>query len=78
MARVYEEFFQDVDEVTANLIIQLQLYDVDFFSFSSKGKAREDETSDKSLAFQLQKQELENISLFLSDKRMTQSIADAV
>lgn len=78
MARVYEEFFQDVDEVTANLIIQLQLYDVDFFSFSSKGKAREDETSDESLAFQLQKQELENISLFLSDKRMTQSIADAV
>jgi hypothetical protein len=78
MACVYEEFLQGVDEQTADLIIQLQLEDADFYSSSSKGKAREDEISDESLAIQLQKQELENMSLFLSDKRMTQSIADAV
>ena len=78
MACVYQEFPEGVDEQTAHLIIQLQLQDADFYSSSSKGKAREDEASNESIAFQLQKQELENVSLFLSDRRMTQSIADAV
>ncbi|KFY26711.1 hypothetical protein V493_03912 [Pseudogymnoascus sp. VKM F-4281 (FW-2241)] len=75
---VDQEFPQGVDEQTAYLIIQLQLQDADFYSSSSKGKAREDEISDESIAFQLQKQELEGLSIFLSDRRMTQSIADAV
>jgi hypothetical protein len=78
MACVYQEFPQGVDEQTAHLIIQLQLQDADLYSSSSKGKAREGEASDESISFQLQKQELENMSLFLSDRRMTQSIADAV
>ncbi len=75
---VNQDFPQGVDEQTAYLIIQLQLQDFDSYSSSSKGKAREDETSDESIAIQLQKQELENLSIFLSDRRMTQSIADAV
>ncbi|KFZ20941.1 hypothetical protein V502_02968 [Pseudogymnoascus sp. VKM F-4520 (FW-2644)] len=78
MACVNQEFPQGVDEQTAYLIIQLQLQDADYYSSSSKGKAREDEASDESIAFQLQKQELENVSIFLSDRRMTKSIADAV
>lgn len=78
MAFVDQEFPQGVDEQTAYLIIQLQLQDADSYSSSSKGKARGDETSDESFAFQLQMQELETLSIFLSDRRMTQSIADAV
>ncbi|OBT60780.1 hypothetical protein VE03_09972 [Pseudogymnoascus sp. 23342-1-I1] len=75
---VDQEFPQSVDKQTTYLTIQLQLQDFDSYSSSSKRKAREDETSDESIAFQLQKQELENLSIFLSDRRMTQSIADAV
>ena len=51
MACIYQEFPQGVDEQTADLIIQLQLQDADFYSSSSKGKAREDEVSDESIAF---------------------------
>ena len=69
-------FFADVDDETAKLIIQLQLDDIDYSS--SKGKGRADDISDISVAFRIQKEELENIALFLSDKRMTRSIALAV
>jgi hypothetical protein len=47
-------------------------------SANRKGKGREGEVTDESLAFQLQKQELENAALYFSDRRMTQSIANAV
>ncbi|KAM0170241.1 hypothetical protein ACHAPF_009224 [Botrytis cinerea] len=69
-------FFADIDDETAKLIIQLQLDDIDYSS--SKGKGRTDNVSDISVAFRIQKEELENIALFLSDKRMTRSIALAV
>ncbi|KAF5869055.1 putative ibr finger domain protein [Botrytis fragariae] len=68
--------FADIDDETAKLIIQLQLDDIEYSS--SKGKDRPDDVSDISVAFKMQKEELENIALFLSDQRMTRSIALAV
>ncbi|TGO10348.1 hypothetical protein BTUL_0137g00050 [Botrytis tulipae] len=70
------DFFADIDDETAKLIIQLQLDDIEYSS--SKGKGRADDVSDISIAFKMQKEELENIALFLSDQRMTRSIASAV
>lgn len=78
MACVCGGFLQGVDEQTADLIIQLQLQDADLYSSFSKGKSREGEMSDESLAFQLQKQELESISLLRTNDRMARSIAFAV
>ncbi|KAF7889340.1 uncharacterized protein EAF01_010833 [Botrytis porri] len=68
--------FADMDDETAELIIQLQLDDIEYSS--SKGKGRADDVSDISVAFKMQKEELENTALFLSDQRMTRSIALAV
>ncbi|TGO26771.1 hypothetical protein BPAE_0053g00240 [Botrytis paeoniae] len=68
--------FVDIDDETAKLIIQLQLDDTEYLS--SKGKGRADNVSDISLAFKMQKEELENMSLFLSDQCMTRSITLAV
>lgn len=68
--------FAGIDDETANLIIQLQLDDIEYSS--GKGKGHADEVSDINVAFQMQKQELESIALFLSDQRMTRSIALAV
>ncbi|THV52664.1 hypothetical protein BGAL_0073g00150 [Botrytis galanthina] len=68
--------FADIDDETAKMIIQLQLDDIEYSS--SKGKGRADSVSDISIAFEMQKEELKNIALFLSDQRMARSIALAV
>ncbi|ESZ93311.1 hypothetical protein SBOR_6292 [Sclerotinia borealis F-4128] len=68
--------FAGIDEESSKLIIQLQLADIE--RSSSKGKGRADDVSDVSIAFKLQKKELENDALFLSDQQMTRSIALAV
>ncbi|KAF7924926.1 uncharacterized protein EAE98_007014 [Botrytis deweyae] len=68
--------FADIDDETAKLIIQLQLDDIEYSS--SKGKGRADNVSDISIALKMQKEELEHVALFLSDQRMTRSIALAV
>jgi hypothetical protein len=67
---------QDTDEETLALIIELQIEDVK--RYSSKGKQREGELSDEALAIRMQKEELDGISIFLSDRRMIRSIAAAV
>jgi hypothetical protein len=67
---------QDTDEQTLALIIEIQRDDVN--QFSSKGKQREGDISDEALAIQMQKEELDHISIFLSDRRMIRSIATAV
>ncbi|CAD6446935.1 07300c3a-86b7-4935-8d04-89b37081dc2f [Sclerotinia trifoliorum] len=68
--------FEGIDDESLKLIIQLQLEDIEYSS--SKGKGRADGVSDISVAFSLQKEELERTALFLSDQRMTRSIALAV
>jgi hypothetical protein len=77
MACVYGPL-QDVDEHTMDLVVQLQLADAELYDASCKGKGREGDLSDESLAFQLQRQELEGFSLFRTDNAMAQSIASAV
>jgi hypothetical protein len=67
---------QDTDEQTLALIVELQLDDVN--RYSSKGKQREGDLSDEALAIQMQKEELDGISTFLSDRRIIKSMATAV
>lgn len=67
-----------VDDVTADLIIQLQLEDIERINSACKGKAREGDQSDAEHALCLYKRELEVIGLTVSDRRMTRSIARAV
>ena len=52
-----------VDQATADLIVQLQLEDAGCYFESSKSRTRE--LTDEELAFQLQNEELENVSQFL-------------
>jgi hypothetical protein len=69
---------QTTDDLTAALLIQLQLEDTEKISSSIKGKGPEGELSDAELALRLYKQELELNASILSDRRMTRSIALAV
>ncbi|OQD77333.1 hypothetical protein PENANT_c114G05046 [Penicillium antarcticum] len=66
----------EVDQFTAELIVQIQLEDAFFYSETSKGKSRD--PTDEELAFQLQKEQLEAVSHTLKDRRMAMSFAAAV
>lgn len=66
----------EIDQPTADLIVQLQLQDVGHYSDTSKGKSRD--PTDEELAFQLQNEELESISRYLEDRQMAMSFAAAV
>ncbi|TGO44742.1 hypothetical protein BCON_0469g00050 [Botryotinia convoluta] len=68
--------FGEIDDESVNLIIQLQLEDIEYLS--PKGNDHANDVSDVSVAFELQRTELENIALVLSDPRMTSSNASAV
>ncbi|KAM3079643.1 hypothetical protein ACMFMG_006056 [Clarireedia jacksonii] len=76
MASANEFLSDDADEQTLALIIDLQLEDLN--RYATKGKQREGDLSDDALAIQMQKEELDAISTFLSDRRMVRSIAAAV
>jgi hypothetical protein len=67
-----------VDDNSVDVAIQLQLEDAELYASSCKGKAREGEQSDESLAFRLQAQELEEFPLFRADNQMARSMASAV
>lgn len=67
-----------VDDESAKAAIRLQLQDAQRYASSCKGKGREGEESDESLAFKLQTQELENFPLFCADNQMARSMASAV
>ncbi|OQE07785.1 hypothetical protein PENVUL_c012G01243 [Penicillium vulpinum] len=66
----------EVDQPTAELIVQIQLQDASSYSGTSKGKSRD--PTDEELAFQLQMELLEVVSHTLQDRRMAMSIAAAV
>ena len=68
----------DLDEATADLIIQLQLDDLEDLHDSRSGKEREGTTLDANVATDLLKRNLEEARSQLSDRRMTKSIAEAV
>ncbi|KAL3479213.1 hypothetical protein BJX99DRAFT_268635 [Aspergillus californicus] len=65
-----------IDQSTADLIVELQLQDANYYFESSKGKSRD--LTDEELAFQLQNEEWESISQSLVDRRMALSFAAAV
>jgi hypothetical protein len=66
----------EVDQCTAELIVQIQLQDACSYSETSKGKSRE--PTDEEIAFQSQKEQLEAVSRTLKDRRMAMSFAAAV
>ncbi|KAJ5346956.1 uncharacterized protein N7506_000209 [Penicillium brevicompactum] len=66
----------ELDQPTAELIIQIQLQDASSFSNTLKGKSRD--PTDKELAFYLQKEQLEAVSHALKDRRMVMSFAAAI
>ncbi|CZT06991.1 related to IBR finger domain protein [Rhynchosporium agropyri] len=77
-ACIAESSLCTLDQQTADLILQLQLEDAEVYFSSTKGKGREGEVSDEMLAFELQRQEIENMSLFRTDNRMARSMGSAV
>ncbi|KAJ9605196.1 hypothetical protein H2200_010586 [Cladophialophora chaetospira] len=70
--------FDNIDSETASLILQLQLADVQELRDRSKDKQRHGELTDDQVALSLLEQDLERVRCVISDRQMTQSIADAV
>ncbi|KAF4767675.1 hypothetical protein HAV15_009684 [Penicillium sp. str.  len=66
----------ELDQPTAELIIQIQLQDACSCSNTFKGKSRD--PTDEELAFYLQKEELKAVSHALKDRRMATSFAAAI
>ncbi|PWY65969.1 IBR finger domain-containing protein [Aspergillus heteromorphus CBS 117.55] len=66
----------EMDQASADLIIQLQLEDASEFFRASKGKSRDQ--TDEELAFRLQTEELEDTDRLFYDRRMATSMAAAV
>jgi len=77
-AFIYENPLFTLDQQTGDLILQLQLEDAEVYFSSAKGKGREGEVSDETLAFEIQRQEIETMSLFCTDNRMARSMGSAV
>lgn len=69
---------EDMDEATADLILQLQLADLKEMEAASPGKQKAGELTDSQIAAQLFEENLATIRTTLSDHRMTRSIARAV
>ena len=68
----------EVDDATANLIIQLQREDVEELQSSDKGKSRESDVSDADLAMITFQEDLRQRSAVLNDRCMSRSLAQAV
>ena len=74
----WQGHFDELDDETASLIIQLQREDVERLTRSSKGKQREGEISDADLALQLCMEELTLFAPFRADLQMARSVGTAV
>ena len=67
-----------MDDITASLILELQLEDVDELIDSDKGKQAEGSLADADHALGVYKEELQRLETILSDRRMGRSISEAV
>lgn len=67
---------ENIDQETADLILQLQLEDASLYFETSKGKSRE--LTDEEIAFWMQQEDLQNTSNLAKDKRMAISFYFAV
>lgn len=68
----------DMDDLTAKLIIQMQMEDMESLTTSSKNSGNESGRSDAEIAMDIYKQDLQHNATFISDLHMTRSIAQAV
>ena len=78
-AAVHSAFvFEDIDEASAELILQLQLTELEYLKDGRSGKQKEGTQDDGELAANLFEDNLQAIRMLIADRRMTKSIADAV
>ena len=70
--------FEDIDDASAELILQLQLIELEDLNAGKPGKQKEGHRDDADFAAELFQQSLEALRTSLSDRRMTKSIANAV
>lgn len=70
--------FDDIDDTSAQLILQLQHEDLDHLLNTRKGKSRDGELSDADLAMAIYQEELSTTNTILRDRSMTRSLAQAV
>ncbi|TVY92417.1 hypothetical protein LAWI1_G001713 [Lachnellula willkommii] len=73
------DYFDVLEEETANLILQLQISDgLELYeTFEGKGKHRQGELTDAQLALQIYTEDLKRNATIVSDRQMTRSIARA-
>jgi hypothetical protein len=78
-ANLIANVFSVMDELSAALIIQLQIQDSQrlYEVCEGKGKGRKGELSDAQLAADLYREDLEQYAAILADRQMTRSIARA-
>lgn len=70
--------FADIDDASAALILQMQTDDVDELVARTKGKSKAGEVADNDLAMTMFRDDLENMSLIIADRKMGRSITRAV
>lgn len=70
--------FDDIDDASADLILQLQLTDLKEFKLKRTAKQREGSGDDSGVAAGLLKEDLESLRILLADRRMTKNIVQAV
>ncbi|RMZ84686.1 hypothetical protein DV737_g946, partial [Chaetothyriales sp. CBS 132003] len=70
--------FNHLDDASAELILRLQLDDVKSFKEQRGGKQKAGDVDDSEYAATLLENNLREIIMFLTDRRMTKSIANAV
>nr|POF17961.1 hypothetical protein CFP56_13372 [Quercus suber] len=75
---IWEGSFEDIDPLSLDAIVQLQLEDSQALAGSAKGKQREGVVTDAQLALEMYAMDLNACRDTLADRKMAQSIAIAV
>ncbi|KAI3340470.1 hypothetical protein F4824DRAFT_423230 [Ustulina deusta] len=78
MASLEQPAWSSVDNESLDLILSLLCDDASQVRSTSKGKQAEGTLSDGDLALQLYTEELQRATMYVSDRRMTKSVQDAV
>ena len=78
LMEIQEPHSQELDDATANLIIQLQCKDIEELLGASKGKGRDGEKTDADIALATYQQELQTMNTILTDRYMGKSLTRAV
>jgi hypothetical protein len=70
--------FKDIDPLTWQTIIQIQLKDSEEMAANTKGKQRAGTQTDAQLAMQMYIDDLKHAGHYMKDRRMAQSVASAI